>query len=410
MPRNPPDRAAQTHVTPFVGLGDVLRLTDFETWEVSGRRSHYWALLYAVFSVLAACAHVRPATAVLFMLADYEADQLVVPRKGLKKEGRLDYPVILLPAAKAVIEDYLAHRRELGIGGIHLLVDGKGAPLRFTVVYNGFAGFSKRCGHFGGQLIERLIEFHDLQLRTERREPAACIALRCGYRGEMDNAIPQGMVDAACGDRDLLERVLVRNHSMAGPKGGSIGGHGRAKARKTGRLFFPPKLARRFSPAARSIPVCVKLLAKDWRGDKIKERRKVIDEDLPALVALLDDGLITWSDLRHLLYCSMGTARYHVAQHRRSLETEEQRDERRRVEAQWQEKAPEFFLARPRGEDFPAFHARIAVEADYPFGRAMLSATLKLAGVLPHQVARRRKKRMSGKNEKSKKAESRSVF
>ncbi|RZN10792.1 hypothetical protein CWO91_11360 [Bradyrhizobium genosp. SA-3] len=58
--------------------------------------------------------------------------------------------------------------------------------------------------------------------------------------------------------------------------------------------------------------------------------------------------------------------------------------------------APALYLARPRGETFVPFHARIVAEEKYPFGRAVLSATLKYAGVLPQQVARRQKKKHVG--------------
>ena len=397
--REAPNRTAPTLVTPFVGPGDVLALVDFETWRISGKRSLYRALLQSVFAVFAACARVRPATAVLFLLADYEAGLLSTK----SRRGDHAYPVVLLPAAAAVIEAYLKERRRLGIAGEHLLVDEGGNPLDHVRIYDKFASFSERCGHPGGRIIDRLIEFHDLQLEKDRkrRKPdhAACVALRRGRRGDLDNDHAWTDIRAAAADRDRLLRVLDRNHELGGDDvGRSIGGHGRAKARKTARLFQPPKVVLKLSPAVHGDAVCARLLGLDWKERKSAQRMKIVREELPHLIGLLDAGLIRRSDLRHLLHCSIATVRYHERRYRRSLETEDERRERERLEAEWRKKAPALFLARPRGETFPAFHARIAAigsDDRYPFGRAMLSATLRFADVLPDQVARRRKKRMS---------------
>lgn len=398
--REAPNRTAPTLVTPFVGLGDVLALVDFEIWRISGKRSLYRALLQSVFAVFAACARVRPATAVLFLLADYEAGGLATK----SRRGDHPYPVVLLPAAVAVIEAYLKERRRLGIRGELLLVDEEGAPLNHTRIYDEFARFSERCGHAGGRVIDRLIEFHDLQLEKDRKrrvpDPAACVALRRGRRGDLDNDHAWTDIRAAAADRERLLRVLDRNHDLGGDDvGRSIGGHGRAKASKAARLFLPPKVVLKLSPAVHSDRVCARLLGQDWTEMKSAQRMKIVREDLPHLVGLLDAGLIKRSDLRHLLHCSIATVRYHELRYRRSLEADDERRERERLEAKWREKAPALFLARPGSETFPAFHARIAAigAADrYPFGRAMLSATLRFADVLPDQIARRRNNRMSG--------------
>jgi hypothetical protein len=202
--------------------------------------------------------------------------------------------------------------------------------------------------------------------------------------------------------------VLERNHDLAGPAGRTIGGHARTEARRTARLFLPAKAARRLSPAVRSDRVCAELLKLDWLEDKGAQRRKIIDEHLAHLVGLLDDGLITLSDLRHLLYLSMTRVRHHVLRYRRSLETEEERLAREQCEAEWREKAIALYRERPRDEAPRAFFNRIVIEERYPFNWGVLLASLTYAGLLPAQVARRQKKRMSGKSEKSKNPESRS--
>ncbi|MCK1378170.1 hypothetical protein IVB33_08195, partial [Bradyrhizobium sp. 24] len=311
--RSVPQRAAQTLVTPFVGFGDVLALVDFETWK-TGKRKRYRALLYAVFAALAACARVKPFTAATFLLADYEANRL----EALNNVRDRRYPVVLLAAAVEVIEAYLKERRDLGIGGEHLLVDENGAPLVYSRIYLAFDQLSERCGHFGGKIVERLIEFHDLQLEKERkrRKPdlAACVALRHGRRGPLDKWQARAEIYAAAGDRARMLDVLDRNHDLGGASGKSVGGHGRAKALETGRLFSPPKLARRLTPGIRNDKVCARLLDFDWPKGKeaqVDERRNIVKADMPHLVWLLDEHKINRSDLRRILNCSMGTVRRH---------------------------------------------------------------------------------------------------
>lgn len=392
------NRVAPTIVTPFVGLGDVLSIIDFETWAPSGLRSRFRGLLYAVFAALAACARIRPPNATHFLLADYEADRLRAPNPD-----RRFYPVILLPVAVAAIEAYLAHRRELGIGGIHLLVDEDGKKLKYRAIYDAFFDFSQRRGHVGGKVIERLIEFHDLQLEKETRDAAACVALRRGRRGNLDKGHAQADIDAAAADRARLARVLARNHALAGAAGRSIGGHGRAKAREQAKMYMPTTRVYRLSPAVWTDPTCARLLTLDWMKGKEAQRKDIVDRDLPHLVGLLDDRLITRTDLRHLINCSAHRASSILRRYRLSVEAPDERRARERAAAAWREKAVGLYRAKPVGEAPYAFFKRIADEENYPFGWARLMKTLKDAGLLPAQVARRQKKRVSGFAEKSKK-------
>lgn len=400
--RPSPNRVAPTFVTPFVGTADVRSIIDSETWTANGRRKLFRALLYAAFAVLAACARVRPRNATYFLLADYEADRLQARRRG-----RSPYlPVILLPVTVAVIEAYLAHRRHLGIGGAHLLVDEAGGQLNFAKIYIAFAGFMERRGHPGGKAIERLIEFHDIQLSKETRDPAACVVLRGGRRGSLDKGHAKADIDAAAGDRERLTRVLARNHALANrPTGGRV----RAEARKHARLFLPTRSRTyRLSPAVRTDPVCARLLALDWIGSAKAQRKKIIDEDLQHLVGLLDKGVIVQTDIAFLLNVSLPSSKEIVKKHRLSLETAEERLARERYQAEWREKAIALYAAKPSDEALPAFFGRIANEERYPFPQFTLIMVLMHAGVLPAQVARRQKRRTSGLAAKSGKTELRS--
>jgi hypothetical protein len=394
--RHAPNRTAPTRVTPFVGLGDVLRLVDSESWMESGRRTLYNALIFAAFAALAACARVRPRTAVAFLLSDYEAGRLTA-----QNIGHRFFPVILLPVAVEAIERYLEERRKLGIGGVHLFVDRRGDPIDYGSIYGAFSILAKRCGHPGGKILERLIEFHDLQLAEEgkRRKPdlAACVALRRGRRGHLDDDHAQADIDAAAADRARLATVLERSHVLAGPAGRWIGGHGRTKARETARLFLAPTRVLKLSPATRMDPACTRLLGLDWSKGKIKQRKKIVDEDLPHLVALLNRDLINRSDLRVLLNCSLEMVYRYVRRYRRSLETPEQRLAREEAEAGLRDTTITAYVNRPEGETLKEFHRRFVDEHPrLKLGWGLMLSTLQGARVMPAQIARKGKRRIAG--------------
>ena len=379
-----PNRVAKTHVTPGAGLYDVLRLIQFETWLESGHREAYKALLCAVFAVLAACARVRPHNATLLLLDAYRAGKLEV--LGMYK-GR-HYPVILLPVAVAVIEAYLAKRRELGIGGVHLLVDEKGERLTSSRIYLMFDQFSVRCGHSGGKTVGRLIEFHDGQLEKENRDPAACVALRRGRRSDMDRDVLWRDIDAAKADRERLTKVLERNHVLAGDAERWIGPRARTEARENARLFVPRKVVRKLSPAVMTDPVCRRLREMDWLGAKKPDRAKIVKEDLPHLVRLRDDGLITYSDINYLLNCHRDTTKHHVRKYRAAMESEEDRQARQQREAEWHSRVIALHQRRPEGEGPRSFFDRIVREEGYPFEWTNVVASLQAAKLLPRQVER----------------------
>jgi hypothetical protein len=380
----------------------VLRLVDAESWMESGRRTLYNALIFAAFAALAACARVRPRTAVAFLLADYEADTLTA-----QNIGHRFFPVVLLPVAVEAIELYLKERRRLGIGGVHLFVDRRGDPIDYPSIYGAFSILARRCGHPGGKILDRLIEFHDLQLDKEgkRRKPegrkpdlAACVALRRGRRGRLDDDHAQADIDAAAADRARLAKVLKRNHMLAaGPTGRWIGGHGRKKARKTARLFLPPTRVLKLSPATRTDLTCARLLGLDWSKGKIAQRKKIVDEDLRHLVFLLDRGLINRSDLRVLLNCSLEMVYLYLRRYRRSLETPEQRLAREKAEAERRDTTITAYVNRPKGETLKEFHRRFVDEHPrHKLGWGQMLTILQGAGVMPAQIARKRKKRMAG--------------
>jgi hypothetical protein len=400
--RAPRLRRAATVVLPFIGLADVLALLDVETWTKSGKRSLYRALMYVAFAALAACARVRPQVAAQYLLANYKSDSLKV-----KRSNDRSYPVILLPVVVAVIEAYLACRRELKIKGKFLFVKENGKPLHWkvTMVYQSFYRLARRSGHHGLDVIDRLIGFYDLQLSKELREPAACVVLRHGFRGTMDNATAKADVLAVLDDRVLLSRVLSRNHGLSGPAGRWTGGHGRTKA-KAARVFTPPTGdSVRLSAGAKNDPVCKKLLGLDWRQDQDRQRRKIIAKHLPYLLGLLDAGTVRRKDLRYLLNCDRSTIWKYERRHRRLGETQDQKEARENLRAEWGDKAVALYRQRPPGERPGAFFARIVREADYPLTWIFLLKTLKDAGLLPAQAAR---KSRNGERKKSEKSESRS--
>ena len=402
-PGTAPNRSAPTFVTPHIGPGDVMAIRDPKNWGATGIRKPYRSLLYAVFAAFAAHARITPYVAIRFLLADYASDRLTTQSSGNKF-----YPVIVLPFLAEAIEAYLKLRRELGIGGVHLLVDEKGRPLGSAIVYEAFANFSRRCGHSGGDAIARLTEFHDSWLLKETRDPVACVALRHGRRGRLDNDHARADIDAAAADRKRLKRVLKRNHLVERGKTRPIGRRALATARRNAKVFVQPAgWVRELSPAVRRDEVCARLLGLEWHRNKNDQRRKIEDADLRHLVGLLDDGLITRDDIRFLLNCKYDAFRTCEIAYRRSLETPEQRRARERTESEWKEKILALFPARPPGERPYDFFVRMAAEERYPFNWGTLGMVLVRAGLMPAQIARRQKK-TSGFRKKSEKTASRS--
>lgn len=385
-------RIAPTWVTPGLTVGDVLMLIDPDTWLNGKKTVLYRALLYAAFAALLACARVRPYRAVGFLLADYRADRLATTNQ----HGHT-YPVVLLRLAAAAIDAYLEERTRLKIGGAHLFVDEKGKPLKAVLVAAAFDRLASKFHHYGGKITERLIEFFDGELDDERSDALAVIALRRGQKRARDGQPPTKDVLAAAADRKRLRKILERNHAFAGDAGGFRGGHGKTKAAKTARLFIYRKSGYRMNPFLRKDPVCARLLTYDWLEGNAERRARIVRDDLPHLLLLIEKKKIRPPDISYLLCISQQATTHMLRKRRRARETAEEREKRIETVRHWDERSVALYDARrDRGETPKAFFVRIADKERYPLPFGNLVQSLKKAGLTPQQITRRQKKRLSG--------------
>jgi hypothetical protein len=390
-------RVAPSWVTPRFTDGDVLMLMDPDTWRNGKMRGQYRALLYAALVAMVACARVRPRTALHLRLADYRRDALV-PRNL----GGYPYPAVILPVVKAAIDAYLDERERLGIGGGNLFVGEQGQALGYTSIASMLNRVLRRYGHYGGGLVERLVEFFDAQLLGENRDVPAAIALRRGRDPVRDLLWSIEAVRDAAADRDRLREVLERNHAFAGNPGRWRGGHGKAKATKTARLFLHECLNIPKLPILRTDPVCARLLTYDWLTGHRHRRAHIVRLDLPHLVDLLDEGKIRAVHIAYLLCVRPRRAAQLVKSHRAARETPAAKRQRQTLESHWRERALDLYGSRPRTESTRAFFGRIKSEEGYPFSWGSLVGLLLQRDLLPRQVRRRSKKGMSALLEKSK--------
>lgn len=223
-------RPAPSIRTPRFTRGDVLALMEPDTWISGRRRPPFYRTMWAAFAALAACARVTPCLATSFTLDRYEARELrAVTRYGHR------YPILLLPVAVAAIERYLVLRRRLG--GNTLFVSEDGSRLSRAAPQGAFRQLATQYGLHGGEILERLYEFHD-RCFVDESDRAAVFALRRACpRLEEGTSMPD--IVGARSDLRRLEKVLNRRHRLAGKPGRWLGGHGKAKIARETRLFGP---------------------------------------------------------------------------------------------------------------------------------------------------------------------------
>lgn len=392
-------RVAPTWVTPRLTPGDVLMLIDPDVWLSTGKTSVFKALLYAALAALLACARVKLHQAVEFTLADYRADRL----ETLNQMGR-PYPVVLLPLVAAAIDAYLEKRERLGIGGDFLFVDEEGLQVSQADCHLRFTSQARQCGHYGGQIPERLVDFFDQQFEEERRDLLAVIALRRSLNYVRDGRPDTDRVFAVAADRRRLLKVLTRNHEFAGDAGRFRGGHGKTKARKTARLFLH-QMTRRMNPYLRKDPVCARLLTYDWLERNAPRRAEIVRDDLPHLERLLEEKKIRPVDIAYLLCMQTLTTQHLLRGRRLARETSEARKKRQETVRCWHERVVETYRAHAPGGDPWGFFVRMTEQERYPFKFVVLIRSLRKAGLTPKQIAQRTKKRIVGINEKVGKTE-----
>lgn len=356
--------------TPSLTLGDVVTLLQPSTWTPPGRSSPLRAVQRALAAALAAGARIGGKDAMSITYAEASAERLSLPdRTGRQR------PVLFLPVIVALIGK-LERLRPAGADPA-LFVSGKGAALTEMEWSRDMRRLGSQWGFHGGGLPTRLFEFFDACFASENDRAAVAVLRR--RTGEGLAATRKAVEEAALDEGRL--RDVLEGHLLAGPPGRWIGARGVSAAEPTMRLFRRRRIrGSGRSQALATDPVCIAMARIRWpeRGQRTL-RRLLVDAHFDHLEKLHVAGRLSMADLAYLFNAGVKWVEKKKGERALAKLSDGQRTERR----VWIDGLPGLYLARPRGEGFARFHARISplTPAHVPDSKCFLHLVLVRAGV-----------------------------